>query len=94
MPGDLPPTEPRRRKAMLTRKNRAGLIVTVLAIGVVLSSQAMADMTKREANKVSADGSLDTTNLKKDIVSFIFAGKGLMGDASFAGSRFKKVDVK
>ena len=44
--------------------------------------------------KVGAGGSLDTTNLKKDIVSFIFGAKGLMGDASFEGSRFKKHDVK
>jgi len=44
--------------------------------------------------KIGAEGSLDTTNLKRDIVSFIFGGKGLMADASFEGSRFKKQDVK
>jgi len=44
--------------------------------------------------KIGAGGALDTTNLKKDIVSFIFGGKGLMGDVSFEGSRFKKQDVK
>jgi lipid-binding SYLF domain-containing protein len=44
--------------------------------------------------KMGAEGSLDTTNLKRDIVSFIFGGKGLMADASFEGSRFKKQDVK
>jgi len=44
--------------------------------------------------KVGASGSLDTTNLKKDIVSFIFGEKGLMGDVSFSGSRFKKLDVE
>ena len=43
---------------------------------------------------VGAGGSLDTTNLKKDIVSFIFGNKGLMGDVSFEGSRFKKLDVQ
>jgi lipid-binding SYLF domain-containing protein len=44
--------------------------------------------------KMSAGGALDTTNLKADIVSFIFAGKGLMADASIEGSRFKKHEVK
>ena len=44
--------------------------------------------------KVGAGGALDTTNLKKDIVSFIFGDKGLMGDVSFSGSRFKKLDVE
>jgi lipid-binding SYLF domain-containing protein len=44
--------------------------------------------------KTGAGGALDTTNLKADIVSFIFGGQGLMGDASFSGSRFKKHDVK
>ena len=44
--------------------------------------------------KVGAGGALDTTNLKKDIVSFFFGDKGLMGDASFSGSRFKKLDVE
>jgi lipid-binding SYLF domain-containing protein len=43
---------------------------------------------------VGAGGALDTTNLKKDIVSFIFSEKGLMGDVSFSGSRFKKLDVE
>src|SRR5262245_1129753 len=44
--------------------------------------------------KLGAGGALDTTNLKADIVSFIFGGKGLMGDASLQGSRFKKQEVK
>ena len=44
--------------------------------------------------KVGAGGALDTTNLKKDIVSFIFGDKGLMGDVSFSGSRFKKQEVE
>lgn len=44
--------------------------------------------------KVGAGGDLDTTNLKKDIVSFIFGEKGLIGDLTFEGSRFKKLDVK
>ena len=44
--------------------------------------------------KMSAGGALDTTNLKAAIVSFIFGGQGLMADASFAGSRFKKHEVK
>jgi lipid-binding SYLF domain-containing protein len=44
--------------------------------------------------KLDAAGALDTTNLKKDIVVFIFGGKGLMADVSFSGSRFKKQDLK
>ena len=44
--------------------------------------------------KLDANGALDTTNLKRDIVVFIFGGKGLMADVSFEGSRFKKQDVK
>lgn len=44
--------------------------------------------------KMDANGSLDTTNIKRDIVVFVFGGKGLMADASFEGSRFKKLDVK
>jgi lipid-binding SYLF domain-containing protein len=44
--------------------------------------------------KLDVNGALDTTNIKRDIVVFIFGGKGLMADASFSGSRFKKQDVK
>ena len=44
--------------------------------------------------KLGADASLDTTNLKRDVVAFIFGGKGLMADLSLEGSRFKKHDVK
>ena len=44
--------------------------------------------------KVGAGGDLDTSNLKKDIVSFIFGQKGLMVDATWKGSRFKKLDVE
>lgn len=44
--------------------------------------------------KVGAGGDLDTTNLKGDIISFIFGEKGLMADLSWEGSRFKKLDVK
>lgn len=44
--------------------------------------------------KVGAGGELDTTNLKKDIVSFMFGEKGLMADLSWEGSRFKKLDVE
>ena len=44
--------------------------------------------------KVGAGGDIDTTNLKKDIISFIFGQKGLIGDLSFEGSSFKKLDVE
>lgn len=44
--------------------------------------------------KVGVGGEIDTTNLKKDVVSFIFGEKGLMADVSWEGSRFKKLDVE
>ena len=44
--------------------------------------------------KMGAGASLDTTNLKRDVVAFIFGEKGLMGDLSLEGSRFKKQDLK
>jgi len=44
--------------------------------------------------KVGAGGDIDTTNLKNDIVSFIFGDKGLIGDLTWQGSRFKKLAVK
>jgi lipid-binding SYLF domain-containing protein len=44
--------------------------------------------------KIGAGGSLDTTNLKKAIVVFVFGEKGLIGDVSFQGSRFKKLEVQ
>ena len=44
--------------------------------------------------KVGAGGDLDTTNLKSDIVSFIFGQKGLMADVSWKGSRFKKIEIE
>ena len=44
--------------------------------------------------KIGAGGDIDTTNLKKDIVSFIFGEKGLIADVTWEGSRFKKLDVE
>jgi lipid-binding SYLF domain-containing protein len=44
--------------------------------------------------KTGAGGSLDTTNLKRDVVAFIFGEKGLMADLSLEGSRFKQQDLK
>jgi lipid-binding SYLF domain-containing protein len=44
--------------------------------------------------KVGAGGDIDTTNLKKDVISFMFGQKGLIGDLSFEGSSFKKLDVE
>jgi lipid-binding SYLF domain-containing protein len=88
---------------------KGGLLVGVQSYSMILalnSEKALANFTSdtREwevgadasvaVAKVGAGGSLDTTNLKKDIVSFIFGVKGLMADASFEGSRFKKHDVK
>lgn len=44
--------------------------------------------------QISAGGDVDTTNLKADIVSFIFGQKGLMADVSWEGSRFKKLEIE
>ncbi len=44
--------------------------------------------------KLGAGATIDTTNLKTAIVVFVFGEKGLIGDVSFQGSRFKKLDVK
>jgi len=44
--------------------------------------------------KVGAGGDIDTTNLKGDILSFIFGEKGLMGDLSWEGTSLKKLDVE
>ncbi len=88
---------------------KAGLLVGVASYSMILAlntDAALAKFTKAESEwemgvdasvavaKVGAGGALDTTNLKKDIVSFIFGDKGLMGDVSFSGSRFKKAEVK
>jgi lipid-binding SYLF domain-containing protein len=88
---------------------KAGLLAGVASHSMILvmnTDSALANFTSGKSEwemgvdasvavaKVGAGGSLDTTNLKKDIVSFIFGDKGLMGDVSFEGSRFKKLDVK
>ena len=44
--------------------------------------------------KVGVGGDIDTTNLKGDILSFIFGEKGLMGDLSWEGTSLKKLDVE
>jgi hypothetical protein len=44
--------------------------------------------------KIGVGGDLDTPNLKKDIVSFIFGEKGLIADVTWEGSRFNKLDVE
>ena len=38
-----------------------------------------------------ATGQINTSNLKSEIVTFIFGEEGLMGDVSFQGSKFKKL---
>jgi lipid-binding SYLF domain-containing protein len=88
---------------------KAGLLVGIAQYSMILvlnTDDALAKFTKGEREwemgvdasvavaKVGAGGALDTTNLKKDIVSFIFGDKGLMGDVSFSGSRFKRLDVQ
>lgn len=88
---------------------KGGLLAGIASYSMILAlntDAAVAKFTKGEREwemgvdasvavaKVGAGGALDTTNLKKDIVSFIFGNKGLMGDVSFEGSRFKKLDVE
>jgi lipid-binding SYLF domain-containing protein len=88
---------------------KGGLLAGISWYSMILvlnTDEAVAKFTKGEREwemgvdasvavaKVGAGGALDTTNLKKDIVSFIFGEKGLMGDVSFSGSRFKKLDVE
>ena len=88
---------------------KAGLLVGVERYSMILvlnTAEALAKFTSgaREwelgvdasvaVAKLDAGGAIDTTNLQKDIVAFIFGEKGLMGDVSFQGSRFKKLDVE
>jgi len=88
---------------------KAGFIVGISSHSMILvfnTDTALAKFTKGEREweigvdasvavaKLSAGGDLDTTNLKKDIVSFIFGSKGLIADATWEGSRFKKLDVE
>ena len=40
--------------------------------------------------KLGAGATIDTTNLKKAIVVFVFGEKGLIGDVSFQGSRLER----
>jgi len=88
---------------------KTGFIVGVESHSMILvmnTDEALAKFTKGEREwelgvdasvavaKLSAGGDLDTTNLKKDIVSFIFGSKGIIADATWEGSRFKKLDVE
>jgi lipid-binding SYLF domain-containing protein len=88
---------------------KAGLLAGVQSYSMILvfiSAEALKKFTSgtREwevgadasvaVAKLGAGGALDSTNLKADIVSFIFGGKGLMADVSLEGSRFKKQEVK
>jgi lipid-binding SYLF domain-containing protein len=88
---------------------KAGMILGVASHSMILvlnTDAALANFTsgKREwefgvdasvaVAKIGAGGDLDTTNLKKDIVSFIFGEKGLIADVTWEGARFKKLDVE
>jgi lipid-binding SYLF domain-containing protein len=88
---------------------KAGAILGVSSHSMILvmnTNEALANFTsgKREwefgvdasvaVAKIGAGGDLDTTNLKQDIVSFIFGEKGLIADVTWEGSRFKKLDVE
>lgn len=88
---------------------KAGLILGVSSHSMILvmnSDTALAKFTSGDREwelgvdasvavaKIGVGGDLDTTNLKKDIVSFVFGEKGLIADATWEGSRFKKLDVE
>ena len=88
---------------------KAGMIAGAEAHSMILAintDKALAKFTSGEREwdfgvdasvavaKVGVGGDIDTTNLKKDIISFIFGEKGLIGDLTWEGSRFKKLDVK
>jgi lipid-binding SYLF domain-containing protein len=88
---------------------KAGLLAGVQSYSMILvfnSAEALKKFTSATREwevgadasvavaKVGAGGSLDTTNLRSDIVSFIFGEKGLMADVSLEGSRFKKQAIK
>lgn len=88
---------------------KAGFIVGVASHSMILAintDTALAKFTKGDREwefgvdasvavaKIGVGGDLDTTNLKKDIVSFIVGSKGLIADATWEGSRFKKLDVE
>jgi lipid-binding SYLF domain-containing protein len=92
-----------------TRALKAGAILGIEKHSMILvlnTNEVLASFTsgKREwefgvdasvaVAKVGAGGDIDTTNLKKDIISFMFGQKGLIGDLSFEGSSFKKLDVE
>ena len=88
---------------------KAGAILGVASHSMILvmnTDTALAKFTsgKREwefgvdasvaVARIGVGGDLDTTNLKKDIVSFIFGEKGLIADVTWEGSRFKVLDVE
>jgi lipid-binding SYLF domain-containing protein len=88
---------------------KAGLIAGVESHAMILAlntDEALAKFTSGDREwefgvdasvavaKIGAGGDLDTTNLKKDVVSFMIGSKGLIGDLTWEGSRFKKLDVE
>jgi lipid-binding SYLF domain-containing protein len=87
---------------------KAGFLAGVQSYSMILvmnTDEALAKFTSGNQWEVGADasvavakmgagGSLDTTNVKQAVVAFIFGEKGLMGDLSLEGSRFKKQDLK
>ena len=92
-----------------TRALKAGAILGMESHSMILvlnTDEVLASFTSGEREwefgvdasvavaKVGVGGDIDTSNLKKDIISFIFGQKGLMGDLSWEGSSFKKLDVE
>ena len=92
-----------------TRAAKVGLLVGVQSYSMILvfNEQAALDVFMtgdREWEvgvdasvaiaKIGASGKLDSTNLQKAIVAFVFGEKGLMADLSLEGSNFKKLEVE
>jgi lipid-binding SYLF domain-containing protein len=44
--------------------------------------------------KKGAGGTYDTQTLSKPVLAFVFAEKGLMGDASLQGAKISKIAAK
>ena len=60
------PCNPKGEGTMLTRKIRAGLMSGVMALGVALAGQAMADLTAKEAADLDAQAKATLTKFKAE----------------------------
>ena len=92
-----------------TTKAKFGFIAGIQTFSMILLFNDQATLDKFRAGdrkwevgadvsvavlSVGAGGKLDTTNIKKEVVAFVFGEKGLMADASIQGATFKKLTVE